>query len=85
MAAYRAAVRVNNPQESADVHLNVYHSSLTLLMAYALGWPCGTDDPSDVPGTAGASSRTSYDPEAAATTGNGPGSADINRHRDRDR
>jgi len=63
MDAYRAAVRVNNPLESADVHLDVYHSSLTLLMAYALGWP----DDAPIRETyleRLALQKASYDPEA---------------------
>jgi pimeloyl-ACP methyl ester carboxylesterase/CHAT domain-containing protein len=37
MAAYRSAV-----QRGTSDRLNVYHGSLTLLMAYALDWPRGT-------------------------------------------
>ena len=53
MDAYRAAVKVNNPQESAEVQLDVYHSSLTLLMAYALGLARRHIDPLDLPRAAG--------------------------------
>jgi CHAT domain-containing protein/pimeloyl-ACP methyl ester carboxylesterase len=40
MEAYRAAVRVKERAGKKD--LDVYHASLTLLMAYALDWPDGT-------------------------------------------
>ena len=63
MDAYRAAVKVNNPQESAEVQLDVYHSSLTLLMAYALGWPDGTSIRSTYLERL-AVQKASYDPEA---------------------
>ena len=63
MDAYRTAVKVNNPQESAEVQLDVYHSSLTLLMAYTLGWPDGTSIRSTYLERL-AVQKASYDPEA---------------------
>ena len=58
-------------------HLDVYHASLTLLMAYALGWPDGTVDPRDVPRDGWRCRRPRTIPRPG-TTGSGPGVADVN-------
>jgi tetratricopeptide (TPR) repeat protein len=42
MVAYRAAVDKARTESGKPPRLNVYHGSLTLLIAYALDWPRGT-------------------------------------------